>query len=194
MNIPDECHIKHVLLVGEPGTAKTTIIHHIVRYCIQKDLNVLFAYATEYQARETQFLFCNDNVKCDTIHSLFKIPVDGSGSIMNWALMQFDVIIIDKVGMVTFKLDTKSTDYSCIFTTMVFVCEQSHKYNCNPILTFDQPIYWKANEIQMHEKKLYYQGSIIDTWKFSYFDEFSWGNRSSNVRLRFTICFGASIC
>ena len=51
----------------------------------------------------TQFLFSNDHVKCDTIHSLFKIPVDGSGPMMNWALMQFDVIMIDEVGMVTLK-------------------------------------------------------------------------------------------
>ena len=52
VKIPDECHMKHVLLVGEPDTGKTTLIHQVVRYCIQKELNVLFAYATAYQARE----------------------------------------------------------------------------------------------------------------------------------------------
>ena len=45
----------------------------------------------------------------------------------------------------------KSTDYSCILSTMHFVSNQAQKYNKSPILTFDQPLYWKALEIQMSE-------------------------------------------
>ena len=53
-------------------------------------------------------------------------------------------------------IDEKSSDYSCIYTTMLFIAEQAKKYNKTPILTFDQPLYWKSVEIQMQE-----QNSII---------------------------------
>ena len=45
-------------------------------------------------------------------------------------------------------IDMKSTDYSCILSTMHFVSNQAQKYNKSPILTFNQPLYWKALEIQ----------------------------------------------
>ena len=46
----------------------------------------------------------------------------------------------------------KSSDYSCIYTTMVFIAKEAKRYGKHPILTFDQPLYWKAMEIQKHEK------------------------------------------
>ena len=33
---------------------------------------------------------------------------------------------------------------SCIYTTMKFVLSQARWYGATPILTFDQPLYWKA--------------------------------------------------
>ena len=44
-------------------------------------------------------------------------------------------------------IDLKSTDLVCILSTMHFVAEQSSKYNMTPILTFDQPLYWKSMSI-----------------------------------------------
>ena len=35
---------------------------------------------------------------------------------------------------------------------MLFIAEQAKRYNKTPILTFDQPLYWKAVEIQMQEQ------------------------------------------
>ena len=44
-------------------------------------------------------------------------------------------------------IDEKSSDYSCIYTTMMFIDEQARRHGKTPLLTFDQPLYWKAFEI-----------------------------------------------
>ena len=36
------------------------------------------------------------------------------------------------------------SDPSCIYTAMKFVLSQARWYDATPILTFDQPLYWKA--------------------------------------------------
>ena len=41
-------------------------------------------------------------------------------------------------------IDLDPTDPSCIYTTMKFVSSQARRYDATPILTFDQPLYWKA--------------------------------------------------
>ena len=43
-------------------------------------------------------------------------------------------------------IDLKS-DPVCILSTMLFVTEQSSKYNVIPVLNFDQPLYWKPISI-----------------------------------------------
>jgi hypothetical protein len=48
-------------------------------------------------------------------------------------------------------IDMSSSDPSCIFSTMKFVSEQANRYNSSPILTFDQPLYWKAFTIRQNE-------------------------------------------
>ena len=45
-------------------------------------------------------------------------------------------------------IDLKSTDPVCILSTMKFVTEQSLYYKMTPVLTFDQPLYWKAMSIK----------------------------------------------
>jgi len=41
-------------------------------------------------------------------------------------------------------IDMDSTDMSCIFSTLTYVCEQANAYNVTPVITFDQPLWWKA--------------------------------------------------
>ena len=41
-------------------------------------------------------------------------------------------------------IDMPSSDYSCIYSTMSFVSDLAQKYGRDPVLTFDQPLYWKA--------------------------------------------------
>ena len=48
-------------------------------------------------------------------------------------------------------IDMPSIDYSCIYSTMSFVSDMARKYGYDPVLTFDQPLYWKAMEITTHE-------------------------------------------
>ncbi len=48
-------------------------------------------------------------------------------------------------------IDMKSNDESCLYSTMHFVCAQSRRYGVTPILTFDQPLWWKSVEIQNAE-------------------------------------------
>ena len=97
----DTCQVTPILIKGEPGTGKTYVIEKIVQHCVENELSVLFAYATAYQARETKHMYTSDNVHSDTVHSIFKIPIDGSQGKVNFELMKFDIVIIDEVGMVT---------------------------------------------------------------------------------------------
>ncbi|CAG2213686.1 unnamed protein product [Mytilus edulis] len=34
---------------------------------------------------------------------------------------------------------------SCIYSTLPFISNQAHRYNRTPVLTIDQPLFWKAN-------------------------------------------------
>ncbi|CAG2218591.1 unnamed protein product [Mytilus edulis] len=48
-------------------------------------------------------------------------------------------------------IDLNPSDESCIYTTLHFVCKEAKKNKCTPILTFDQPLYWKAMTIVQNE-------------------------------------------
>ena len=44
-------------------------------------------------------------------------------------------------------IDMNPSDLSCINSTLHFICEQSGKNNVTPVVTFDQPLFWKATTI-----------------------------------------------
>ena len=44
-------------------------------------------------------------------------------------------------------IDLDPNDLSCIYSTLKFVTGQARKNNCAAILTFDQPLFWKASSI-----------------------------------------------
>ncbi|XP_045199496.1 uncharacterized protein LOC123553863 [Mercenaria mercenaria] len=48
-------------------------------------------------------------------------------------------------------IDMSASDLSCIFSTLHFVVSQSNQSNTTPVLTFDQPLYWKALNIIENE-------------------------------------------
>ena len=58
-------------------------------------------------------------------------------------------------------IDLDPTDMSCIFSTLTYVCEQAKCYNVTPILTFDQPLWWKASMIIESEPSNSYLKSIV---------------------------------
>ncbi len=41
-------------------------------------------------------------------------------------------------------IDMNPSDMTCINSTLTFVCEQAKQYNITPVITFDQPLFWKA--------------------------------------------------
>ena len=48
-------------------------------------------------------------------------------------------------------IDTKSSDVSCLVSTIHFVTDQAKRGGSFRTLTFDQPLYWKGIEIQQNE-------------------------------------------
>ena len=44
-------------------------------------------------------------------------------------------------------IDMYPGDKTCILSTLEFICKLAAKHNISPIVTFDQPLFWKASEI-----------------------------------------------
>ncbi len=44
-------------------------------------------------------------------------------------------------------IDIYSGDKTCILSTLEFICNLAMKHHLSPVITFDQPLYWKAAEI-----------------------------------------------
>lgn len=41
-------------------------------------------------------------------------------------------------------IDMNPSDVTCIYSTLKFVCEHARRHGVTPIITFDQPLWWKA--------------------------------------------------
>ena len=41
-------------------------------------------------------------------------------------------------------IDMNPSDSTCIYSTLMFVSEHAQRHGVTPILTFDQPLWWKA--------------------------------------------------
>lgn len=48
-------------------------------------------------------------------------------------------------------IDIPPSDLSCVYTTLKFVSDHAARHGVQPILTFDQPLYWKALTIILTE-------------------------------------------
>ena len=48
-------------------------------------------------------------------------------------------------------IDMSPSYPDCILSTLVFVAENAKKYNSTPVITFDQPLYYKAVGIVLSE-------------------------------------------
>ncbi|XP_021362244.1 uncharacterized protein LOC110456045 [Mizuhopecten yessoensis] len=48
-------------------------------------------------------------------------------------------------------IDMDPTNMSCIYSTIHFVTSEAIRYGTTPVLTFDQPLFWKAMEIVCNE-------------------------------------------
>ena len=64
-------------------------------------------------------------------------------------------------------IDMDASNISCVFSTLSFVVTQAKKYNSKPILTFDQPLYWKALAIcSSNSADEYIKGVILKLGSF----------------------------
>ena len=45
-------------------------------------------------------------------------------------------------------IDMYPRDKSCIFSTLEYLCNLAHTHKTKAVVTFDQPLYWKASEIK----------------------------------------------
>ena len=41
-------------------------------------------------------------------------------------------------------IDTNPSDMTCVYSTLKYVSEHAHRHDVTPIITFDQPLWWKA--------------------------------------------------
>jgi len=48
-------------------------------------------------------------------------------------------------------IDLDPGDMTCIYSTLVFISEQARRYHFTPVVTFDQPLWWKALMIVQNE-------------------------------------------
>ena len=48
-------------------------------------------------------------------------------------------------------IDMSSSDLSCIYSTLIFVCAEAKRHEVTPVITFDQPLWWKAQTILASE-------------------------------------------
>jgi len=44
-------------------------------------------------------------------------------------------------------IDMSSSDLSCIYSTLIFVCAEAKHHKVPPVITFNQPLWWKAQII-----------------------------------------------
>ena len=49
-------------------------------------------------------------------------------------------------------IDLNPSDMSCVYSTLKFVSKEASRYNRTPVITFDQPLYWKALMITCGEE------------------------------------------
>jgi len=72
-----------------------------------------------------------------------------------WNGMMQSVYIGTHPGQSTIMLlpviEMDATDITCIYSTLSFICDQVSRYEVSPIVTFDQPLYWKALTITQKE-------------------------------------------
>ena len=45
-------------------------------------------------------------------------------------------------------IDMKPSDLSCVYSTLCYVSSHTKRYNVTPIVTFDQPLWWKELEVR----------------------------------------------
>ena len=79
---------------------------------------------------------------------LWKTLILFSSSRPSWSGMMQFVQKGDHPGMSSIMflpmINMDPTDVTCIYSALHFLAEQARYHNANPVVTFDQPFWWKA--------------------------------------------------
>ena len=95
---PETAEFTPVLLTGGPGTGKSFCLEHVIEQCCEMSISVRVACATGLLASTYKAKY--PNVKCDTVHSTYKIGVqDGDKPKINWELCLIKAFIIDEISL-----------------------------------------------------------------------------------------------
>ena len=58
-------------------------------------------------------------------------------------------------------IDIDPGNLTCIYSTLLFIVDQANRYGITPIITFDQPLWWKALMIILNEPEDSHMKSIV---------------------------------
>ena len=173
-NVTPQCHniltssnvnivwTKPVLVTGTAGCGKSYTIYSIVNRLIRDDTKILIAAPTGFLAS----VFRSngpDEVDCETVHASFCFPVeDDVFPTINWQLLKYDLVIIDKISMIPdiiFKHIQKAL-IVLLFRPVITVCgdggqQQPFSRNNGKVMQltspFDDTTFIK-NTYPLHEK------------------------------------------
>ena len=90
--------------------------------------------------------------KCDLLWEIyfsFSEPVSNWQGMMHMWHKEFDHPGQSSIAFLPM-IDMYPGDNTYIFSTLEYVCKLSIQYSAPPVVTFDQPLFWKASEI-IHE-------------------------------------------
>lgn len=89
-----------ILVTGKAGSGKTYAICHLIKEHSNNGANILLAAPTGFLASTFRSKL-PDNVTCDTVHSVFHVPVSPNElPTVNWAISQYDIVVIDEISMI----------------------------------------------------------------------------------------------
>ena len=103
--------------------------------------------------REITFNELPDLTKCDTrVDVLWELSFNFKQATPGWqGMMHIIYQGNDHPGQSSIRylpmIDMYSGDKTCILSTLEFLCRLAYKHHLDPVVTFDQPLYWKAQEI-----------------------------------------------
>jgi len=130
-----------------------------LKYVEKTKIDIVDYRFANHASRKIVFKELIKSCKCDrTVDVLWELSFSFKQSTPNWQGMmhlihqgyehpgQSSVVFLPMIDMY-------SGDKTCILSTLEFLCKQATSQNITPIITFDQPFYWKANKIILDAPK-----------------------------------------
>jgi len=90
---------KIISIEGKPGTGKTRCIHGCIKHCSMVTSGFWSLHRLVFLVSTYRAIF-DTSIECNTIHTIFCVPLDNTAPRINYLLANVDVIFIDEVSMV----------------------------------------------------------------------------------------------